>query len=100
MIESLPEDFLCKIDSYVVNTVAESLARMQECQIKINEEGLFSMGGEVNIASKTFNDYSKIFKEFASKLGLSPKDRAQLSSIMLSESNEKNDPILKALQGD
>lgn len=98
IINIMPQDFLTGIDSYIVSVVAEALDRMKQCQIKINETSLFN-DGEENIAVKTYEKYSKIFNTYSSKLGMSPKDRAALSCLILNDKKEE-DPLLKALSDD
>ena len=98
IIDTMPKDFLTGIDAYIVGVVAEALARMKECQEKINDYGLFS-DGEENVAVKTYEKYSKIFNTYSSKLGMSPKDRAALSCLILQDKKEE-DPLLKALSDD
>lgn len=98
IINTMPKDFLTGIDAYIVGVVAESLDRMKECQEKINSHGLFN-DDEENVAVKTYEKYSKIFNTYSSKLGMSPKDRAALSCLILNDKKE-DDPLLKALSDD
>lgn len=96
IIQIMPNGFLTGIDAYIVEVVAEALARMKECQEIINESGLFIEGDENN-AVKTYEKYSKIFNSYSSKLGMSPKDRAALSCLILQDQDKKEDPLLKIL---
>lgn len=98
IINTMPKDFLTGIDAYIVGVVAEALDRMKECQEKINNYGLFD-DGEENVAVRTYEKYSKIFNTYSSKLGMSPKDRAALSCLILNDKKEE-DPLLKALSED
>lgn len=99
IIYLLPKGFLNGGDTFTVCIVAEALDRMQICQKKINDDGLF-IEGEENQAVRTFEKYSKIFEKFSSKLGLSPKDRASLSVLLLQEKENDTDPLLKVLAGE
>jgi P27 family predicted phage terminase small subunit len=100
IISLLPNGFLNGGDTFVVNIVAESLDRMQECQIKINTDGMFDERGNESQAVKTYERYSKIFEKFSQKLGLSPKDRASLAVLVLNDKENQEDPLLKVLRGD
>jgi len=100
IINLLPTGFLNGGDTYVVTIVAEALDRMQTCQIRLNNNGLFNEEGEENNAVKTYDKYSKIFEKFSAKLGLSPKDRASLAVLNLNADEEKQDELLSVLRGD
>ena len=100
IISLLPHGFLNGGDTYTVGVVAEVLDRMQSCQIKLNDEGVFNELGEENPAVKTYNNYAKTFEKFSSKLGLSPKDRASLAVLMLNQEDESKDLLLKTLRGE
>lgn len=100
IIDLLPEGFLSGADTYVVGIVADALDRMNECQEVINEKGMFGEQGTEKDAVKTYERYSKIFDRFASKLGLSPKDRATLAVLNINAEEEKEDPLLAVLRGD
>ena len=100
IISLLPTGFLNGGDTFVVTIVAESLDRMQTCQVKLNDNGLFTEAGEENNAVRTYDKYSKIFEKFSGKLGLSPKDRASLAVLNLNQMEESQDELLKILKGD
>lgn len=99
VIDLLPEGFLSGADTYVVGIVADALDRMKTCQEMLNQSGMFVRGIEKD-AVKTYERYSKIFDRFASKLGLSPKDRASLAVLNINAEEEKEDPVLAALRGE
>ena len=100
IINLLPAGFLNGGDTYVVTIVAEAIDRMQTCQIRLNNNGLFNEEGDENNAVKTYDKYSKIFEKFSAKLGLSPKDRASLAVLNLNSDEVKQDELLKVLRGD
>jgi len=100
IINLLPDSFLNGGDTYVVGIVADALDRMQTSMMVLNSDGLFDAEGREKDATKTYERYSKIFDKFASKLGLSPKDRAALAVLNIKEDAEKEDPLLKILGGD
>ena len=97
IIGLLPTGFLSGADTYIVCIVAESLNRMQTCQIKLNDEGLFTEEGFESNAVKMYERYSKIFDKFSAKLGLSPKDRAALAVLNITADDKENDPVLGIL---
>ncbi|SHN04297.1 phage terminase, small subunit, putative, P27 family [Anaerosporobacter mobilis DSM 15930] len=100
IISLLPNGFLSGGDTFVVGIVAESLDRMQKCQIKLNKDGLFDEDGTENQAVRTYEKYSKIFEKFSAKLGLSPKDRASLAVLVINDKDNQEDQLLKILKGD
>lgn len=107
IVESLPEDFLNNTDEYVVAIVADSLAKMQECQEIIKKEGLLveytNTAGATNIdqnkAVLIYQKYCEIFKKYIGEIGLSPSARSKMA-LMINENNEnKQDPLLQILAG-
>ena len=107
IVKSLPEDFLNNTDEYVVAIVADSLAKMQECQQLIKKEGLLveytNTAGATNIdqnkAVLIYQKYCEIFKKYIGEIGLSPSARSKMA-LMISESDaEKQDPLLQVLAG-
>ena len=107
IIESLPEDFFNNTDEYVVAIVADSLAKMQECQEIIKREGLLveytNTAGATNIdqnkAVLIYQKYCEIFKKYIGEIGLSPSARSKMA-LMINENNEnKQDPLLQVLAG-
>ncbi len=100
IVSLLPSGFLNGGDTFVVGIVAEALDRMQNCQQKLNKDGLFSDEGLENQAVRTYEKYSKIFEKFSAKLGLSPKDRASLAVLVINDKENEEDPLLKVLRGE
>lgn len=107
IVKSLPEEFLNNTDEYVVAIVADSLAKMQECQELIKKEGLLveytNTAGATNVdqnkAVLIYQKYCEIFKKYIGEIGLSPSARSKMA-IMISESDaEKQDPLLQVLAG-
>lgn len=104
IINSLPDDFLNNTDEYVVAIVADSLAKMQQCQAIIKKEGLLveytnSAGAtntDQNKAILIYQKYNEIFKKYIGEIGLSPSARGKLA--MISET-EKQNPLLEILKG-
>ncbi len=100
IIKLLPKGFLNSADTYTVRIVAESLDCMRISSGVIHKHGLFTCEGKESEASKAYERYSKIYDKFSAKIGLSPKDRAALASIIISEKENRDDELLKALSGD
>lgn len=100
IISLLPKGFLSGGDTFTVGIVAEALDRMQYCQSKLNQSGLFDIEGNESEAVKTYERYAKIYDKFSSKIGLSPKDRASLAVLVLNDKENQEDPLLKILRGD
>ena len=98
IISIMPQDFLTGVDEYIVSVVAECLDRMKECQNQINKTGLFDEAGNESKAVKTYEKYSKIFNSYSSKLGMSPKDRASLSCLIINDKANQQDELLNILK--
>lgn len=107
IVESLPNNFLNNTDEYVVAIVADSLAKMQECQKILKKEGLLveytNSAGATNIdqnkAILIYQKYNEIFKKYIGEIGLSPSARGKLAMLSLEEQQEQGDPLLKVLSG-
>jgi P27 family predicted phage terminase small subunit len=100
IISLLPKGFLSGGDTYTLRIVAESLDCMQTSTKRIHDDGLFTDDGKESEASKAYERYSKIYDKFSAKIGLSPKDRAALAAIIVSDKENQDDAVLKALKGD
>jgi P27 family predicted phage terminase small subunit len=100
IIKLLPKGFLSSADTYTVRIVAESLDCMKISSSVIHKKGLFTDDGKENEASKAYERYSKIYDKFSAKIGLSPKDRAAIASIIVADRENKDDELLKVLRGD
>lgn len=100
IIRLLPSDFLTASDTYIVSIVADALYRMQVAQRSLDENGLLDQFGNEGDASKAYERYTKIFDKFSAKLGLSPKDRAQLAVLNVKEEEDRDDELKKALDED
>jgi len=98
IISLLPKDFLSGGDVYTVKIVAEALDCMQTSTTRIHTNGLFDSEGRETEASKAYERYSKIYDKFSAKIGLSPKDRAALAAIIVSDRENQDDALLKALR--
>lgn len=104
IVNSLPEDFLNNTDEYVVAIVADSLAKMQDCQKLIKKDGLLveytnSAGAtntDQNKAILIYQKYNEIFKKYIGEIGLSPQARGRLAMI---STKEEENPLIKALRG-
>lgn len=104
IVNSLPEKFLSNTDEYVVAIIADSIAKMQQCQEIIKEQGLLveytNSAGATNIdqnkAILIYQKYNEIFKKYIGEVGLSPSARGKLA--MISET-EKENPLVEALRG-
>lgn len=107
IINSLPEDFLNNTDEYVVSIIADSLAKMQECQEIIKKEGLLveytNTAGATNIdqnkAVLIYQKYCEIFKKYIGEIGLSPSARSKMAIIMNESKENEQDPLLQVLAG-
>ena len=107
IVASLPEDFLNNTDEYVVAIVADSLAKMQECQKIIKKEGLLveytNTAGATNIdqnkAVLVYQKYCEIFKKYVGEIGLSPSARSKMALIINENDENKQNPLLQILAG-
>ncbi|MDF2844810.1 MAG: hypothetical protein K0R00_3236 [Herbinix sp.] len=100
IIKLLPKGFLSSADVFTVKIVAESLDCMKTSSSVIHRQGLFTIEGKESEASKAYERHSKIYDKFSAKIGLSPKDRAALASIIITEKETRTDELIKALSGD
>lgn len=84
-------------DNYLVAEFAISIDRLQEIERRINETVDFLFDTQV-MSSK--DKYTKIFFRCCNELGFSPQSRAKIANINLQQSQEKENPLLKALMDD
>ncbi len=104
IVTSLPKEFLNNTDEYVISIVADSVAKMQECQEIIRKEGLLveytNTAGATNVdqnkAVLIYQKYCDVFKKYVGEIGLSPSARSKLAQMSI-QSEKKEDPLLKAL---
>lgn len=102
IVTAMPEGILNSTDSYTVTIVADALAKMQRCITILNKDGLIveytnkagATNADAHKAIGIYQKYSQIFNTFATKLGLSPADRAKLAMLNVVE---EDDEILKLL---
>jgi len=99
IVKILPEGFLNSGDVYIVCIIADALDNMELCQKQIKKNGLI-INAKENPSINIYKKYTDIFNTYSMKIGLSPRDRAQLSVLNINTESEKNDEVLKALRGD
>lgn len=99
IINILPGGFLNSGDVYIVCIIADALDNIELCQKNIKKNGLIISNKE-NPSISIYKKYTDIFNTYSMKIGLSPRDRAQLSVLNINAESEKNDEVLKALRGD
>jgi P27 family predicted phage terminase small subunit len=97
VIQTFPEDFLNRTDSYVVTVVSDAIAQMQKLREQINELGPLAASESKLVI--TYQKYSDILKKFSPELGLSPQSRSQLAHLVTKEKEAQKDPLLKILNG-
>lgn len=107
IVNSLPDEFLNNTDEYVVAIIADSIAKMQQCQEIIKEQGLLvkytNSAGATNIdqnkAILIYQKYNEIFKKYIGEIGLSPSARGKLAMLSGQENDSAKETILKVLNG-
>lgn len=90
---------LGNLDVYVLGQTAITIHRIQECEIAINEQGLFDEYGKPNQAVKVKDSYMKEFFKLCNELSLSPQARAKLSNINFQSEQDASDPLTMILGG-
>jgi len=97
ILQSFPQDFLNRCDSYVVIVVADAVAQMQKLREQINELGPLAASESKLVI--TYQKYAEILKKFSPELGLSPQSRSQLAHLVAQEREIEKDPLLSVLKG-
>lgn len=107
IINELPENLLSGVDVFVLGEVCYALQMMHQCKKEIKENGM--LVEYINSRGQSYKDqnkavlvhqkYTEIFHKMASRLGLSPSDRAKLSALNIQEDNS-NELLMKALRGE
>lgn len=94
IVRNLEESgILGNLDVYVLSQTAITIDRIQECEKKINEQGLFDLEGKQNPAIKVKESYTKDFFRCCNELSLSPQARAKIANNAVM--NKKDGPSLK-----
>ena len=94
-----PSGILGNIDVYILAQTAISIDRIQECERHINEFGVVNEEGKPSAYLKVKDSYMKEFFRLCNELSLSPQARAKLANINAGVEKEKQDPLLKIIQG-
>lgn len=98
LLTTFPDNFLTEVDYIALEIVANSIDMLQQSQADIKARGIYLEDGSENPSHRIYDRYFKIFNSMASKLGMSPKDRASLSAIMIAQQSEDDDELLKILK--
>lgn len=98
LLSSFPNGFLTDVDSYSLEIVANAIDMMQQASKDIKDRGMF-INGDENPSIRIYERYSKIFNTYGSKLGMSPRDRASLSALLINQQQQEDDKLLKILGG-
>jgi P27 family predicted phage terminase small subunit len=108
LVEELEiSDILSNLDIPLLEQTADCLSKIRQCDEILNEEGLViyqtDRYGNLQIkehpAVNTKQKYLNQFRILANQLGLSPASRAQLAGLKLEQQEQKEDPLLKILNG-
>jgi len=95
----MPSGILGNIDVHVVTHAALTIDRINECERQLNENGLLDEEGKPSAYLKMKSNYMKEFFRLCNELSLSPQSRAKLANINVGVEKEKQDPLLKIIQG-
>ena len=95
----MPSGILGNIDVPVVAHAAITIDRVNECERQINMNGLLDEEGKPSAYVKMKSNYMKEFFRLCNELSLSPQSRAKLANINAGVEKEKQDPLLKIIQG-
>ena len=95
----MPSGILGNIDVHVLTHTAITIDRINECEWQLNENGLLDKEGKPSAYVKMKSNYMKEFFRLCNELSLSPQSRAKLANINVGVEKEKQDPLLKIIQG-
>jgi len=95
----LPLGILGNMDDHVLAYTAITIDRINECEKQINENGLLVEEGKPSAYVKMKSNYMKEFFRLCNELSLSPQSRAKLANINVGVKKEKQDPLLRIIQG-
>ena len=98
LINSFPEGFLTETDVYSLEILCNAIDMLQVAQKDIRDRGMLIDDCE-NPSVKVYDKFFKIFNTMAGKLGMSPRDRSQLAILLVNQQAEKEDELLKILNG-
>ena len=114
LIDNLKESGInvCNLDRPLIETTADCLSKIYQCQIAINNEGLITTrtdknGNKITSANphiKIMHDFQAKFIQMSSTLGLTPSARSTIASIQInnvednySDEKERLDNLVKKL---
>ena len=95
----MPSGILGNIDVHVLTHTAITIDRINECERQLNENGLLDEEGKPSAYLKMKSNYMKEFFRLCNELSLSPQSRAKLANINVGVEKEKQDPLLRIIQG-
>lgn len=95
----MPSGILGNIDVHVLTHTAITIDRINECERKLNKDGLLDEEGKPSAYLKMKSNYMKEFFRLCNELSLSPQSRAKLANINVGVEKEKQDPLLRIIQG-
>lgn len=95
---------LNNLDITMLETCVDAIIKMTECKELLDKYGLVTIkeNGDLvrNPASVIYKDYNAIFNKCCMELGLSPSSRSKLANLNIQTQQNKEDPLLKILNGD
>ena len=94
-----PSGILGNIDIHILTHTAITIDRINECERQLNENGLLDEEGKPSAYLKMKSNYMKEFFRLCNELSLSPQSRAKLANINVGVEKEKQDPLLRIIQG-
>ena len=98
LLGQFPDGFLTDSDSINIEILAQTISMMYDAQNDINKNGLV-IDGKPNPSVTIYDKCTKTIDLYGKKLGMSPRDRAALGYMMFEQEQEKEDDLLKILQG-
>lgn len=96
-------EILNNLDINILVTTANAIVMMEDCKKLIKAHGLVTVKEDGSLirnpASVIYKDYIAIFNKGMQELGMSPSSRARLSILSINKQKEKEDPLLKVING-
>lgn len=90
-------EILSNADSFLLTQFAVAADKLQYLDQKANEKPSLIFNKDFKSSKKLYFD---IFSKCCDNLALTPQSRAKIANINITSDKEKEDPLLKALNGD
>jgi len=96
LLTIFPEGFLAETDVYALEILVDSIEQMRIARKDISERGQL-LDGEENPSIRVYSKYFKIYDSVGAKMGMSPRERAQLAVLLVNQQQDKDDELLNII---